>query len=268
MSWPPTAHPRSRGENWALGARHVEARGSSPLTRGKHGNTMPLGALIGLIPAHAGKTPRPQAKLGDLRAHPRSRGENARLSMQGWSKSGSSPLTRGKPVFGLEVYPGTRLIPAHAGKTFRSFLSVCRGRAHPRSRGENCFDVGAVGGFVGSSPLTRGKRLQRLPIGQLQRLIPAHAGKTKATRSPRHTYPAHPRSRGENCASSAHHIQFHGSSPLTRGKPQSAAWGRDLRRLIPAHAGKTRSVRRRAGHLRAHPRSRGENRSRSSTSRR
>ena len=51
-----TAHPRSRGENsvkiWAASPR----RGSSPLTRGKHGFG-PFGLSVGrLIPAHAGKT--------------------------------------------------------------------------------------------------------------------------------------------------------------------------------------------------------------------
>ena len=57
-----------------------------------------------------------------------------------------------------------------------------------------------------------------------------------------------------------------GSSPLTRGKPFAPPPRKTRIRLIPAHAGKTR--RRRARSLRrpAHPRSRGENRGRSSPS--
>ena len=50
------AHPRSRGENikaWALGAL---VAGSSPLTRGKPGQWLSMLYLLGLIPAHAGKT--------------------------------------------------------------------------------------------------------------------------------------------------------------------------------------------------------------------
>ena len=51
------AHPRSRGENAEYKALDALDEGSSPLTRGKR---EPLGWLVdvvGLIPAHAGKTP-------------------------------------------------------------------------------------------------------------------------------------------------------------------------------------------------------------------
>ena len=50
-----------------------------------------------------------------------------------------------------------------------------------------------------------------------------------------------------------------GSSPLTRGKPDPIDGAGHVRRLIPAHAGKTaRDAPPRRG-LWAHPRSRGEN---------
>ena len=52
----------------------------------------------------------------------------------------------------------------------------------------------------GSSPLTRGKLVMGLgPFGGVG-LIPAHAGKTARTASPRAQHWAHPRSRGENRA--------------------------------------------------------------------
>ena len=50
-----------------------------------------------------------------------------------------------------------------------------------------------------------------------------------------------------------------GSSPLTRGKRRRASHGRLATGLIPAHAGKTRSVPSTATRSWAHPRSRGEN---------
>ena len=50
-----------------------------------------------------------------------------------------------------------------------------------------------------------------------------------------------------------------GSSPLTRGKPRSIRSLSRARRLIPAHAGKTRSRCSRSSTSEAHPRSRGEN---------
>ena len=70
---------------------------------------------------------------------------------------------------------------------------------------------------------------------------------------------AHPRSRGENTCGLARADMVEGSSPLTRGKRWRSAPRGGWRRLIPAHAGKTRRSRaRRFGHW-AHPRSRGEN---------
>ena len=50
-----------------------------------------------------------------------------------------------------------------------------------------------------------------------------------------------------------------GSSPLTRGKRSPHASGRNGCGLIPAHAGKTRSLVSRTRRAWAHPRSRGEN---------
>ena len=50
-------------------------------------------------------------------AHPRSRGENITMRPAGTSRTGSSPLTRGKPVGLTKNEYQERLIPAHAGKT-------------------------------------------------------------------------------------------------------------------------------------------------------
>ena len=90
-------------------------------------------------------------------------------------------------------------------------------------------------------------------------LIPAHAGKTVRPLSSATAAEAHPRSRGENVRKGNRPNFGKGSSPLTRGKLRQLIEGFDESRLIPAHAGKTRTwgSRRRPG--RAHPRSRGEN---------
>ena len=52
------AHPRSRGENHTGRWAGRGLQGSSPLTRGKHDGQGAVVADGGLIPAHAGKTPR------------------------------------------------------------------------------------------------------------------------------------------------------------------------------------------------------------------
>ena len=155
-------------------------KGSSPLTRGKLHTAPQTDDVPGLIPAHAGKTSRPRLRSRRRRAHPRSRGENQLGKRRVEGVKGSSPLTRGKPTRMASPVRMQGLIPAHAGKTRgvrrRSWVT----RAHPRSRGENELKVIRAGSALGSSPLTRGKRVEidnaRFSVG----LIPAHAGKTAA----------------------------------------------------------------------------------------
>ena len=53
---PSAAHPRSRGENNRIEHMGMPMRGSSPLARGKPALCGGPGAMVGLIPARAGKT--------------------------------------------------------------------------------------------------------------------------------------------------------------------------------------------------------------------
>ena len=112
-----TAHSRSRGENEYGFAVADKDSGSSPLTRGKLGVVGVRGPVVGLIPAHAGKTSRQADKARVHEAHPRSRGENKGTSEHTTGPGGSSPLTRGKRLGAKDMYDLSRLIPAHAGKT-------------------------------------------------------------------------------------------------------------------------------------------------------
>ena len=198
-----TAHPRSRGENSEKTAGGAGNRGSSPLTRGKQRSDSPDVSHARLIPAHAGKTTASAPSQATSTAHPRSRGENIGTAWINIVPSGSSPLTRGKPVTTLPGAVGLRLIPAHAGKTV------------PVDH-----ESGRVGG---SSPLTRGKQGHPLrPVG-VHGLIPAHAGKTVRVQDRYVQVRAHPRSRGENWSTPKLAVGQSGSSPLTRGKLQASA---------------------------------------------
>ena len=114
LAW---AHPRSRGENLLITNSSHSAQGSSPLTRGKHGVYAGWAPGIGLIPAHAGKTGSVVPSRREVRAHPRSRGENSMCDVSLVTLIGSSPLTRGKPRRCNQEPVNWRLIPAHAGKT-------------------------------------------------------------------------------------------------------------------------------------------------------
>ena len=70
---------------------------------------------------------------------------------------------------------------------------------------------------------------------------------------------AHPRSRGENDDIDDAGRPTRGSSPLTRGKRNGIREDITSAGLIPAHAGKTKVVKRTLVDWAAHPRSRGEN---------
>ena len=172
-------------------------------------------------------------------AHPRSRGEN--------------------PQENLGTTTHAWLIPAHAGKTKTSGEMSATPAAHPRSRGENVKCQGLPTVRVGSSPLTRGKRPVSGSGSSSRGLIPAHAGKTTVSGDRAHERRAHPRSRGENYATRRDPRRPSDSSPLTRGKLGVVARRRPMRRLIPAHAGKTQRTSPFPPSRTTHPRSRGEN---------
>ena len=213
------AHPRSRGENAGVGELAERGAGSSPLTRGKRDRIGSCRYEARLIPAHAGKTLCRGWHCHGRGAHPRSRGENSPCTTSWLIRLGSSPLTRGKRGGGDPGVASGRLIPAHAGKTLCRGWH-CHGRgAHPRSRGENGEAEIPEWRLDGSSPLTRGKRVERGANLIHIRLIPAHAGKTPSTCPADRRSRAHPRSRGENDEDASGGVGEAGSSPLTRGKP-------------------------------------------------
>ena len=253
------AHPRSRGENLASPSRCGIGRGSSPLTRGKRLPKVSDLLRSGLIPAHAGKTQGRRERFPRTRPHPRSRGENGKNAALEIRELGSSPLTRGKRAVLHLDYTETRLIPAHAGKTWRCGWRHPVGWAHPRSRGENGKPPTQARPIYGSSPLTRGKRNAGSERERGRGLIPAHAGKTNDGGFGSVGKRAHPRSRGENPPAQHGRARTRGSSPLTRGKRSSARPGNASGGLIPAHAGKTKAPPPESITTAAHPRSRGEN---------
>ena len=153
-----TAHPHSCGENGTLAVQDLCATGSSPLMRGKRRHNPATTAVVGFIPAHAGKTLTDKHPVRTVTAHPRSRGENVMRFFAPSAVQGSSPLTRGKLSLLGVVLRSVGLIPAHAGKTLITSAANSTVRAHPRSRGENEARGVAWHPSEGSSPLTRGKR--------------------------------------------------------------------------------------------------------------
>ena len=71
-----TAHPRVCGENPGASISITSRTGSSPRVRGKLTRCLDVAALLGLIPACAGKTREESRRDIRARAHPRVCGEN------------------------------------------------------------------------------------------------------------------------------------------------------------------------------------------------
>ena len=171
---------------------------------------------------------------------------------------GSSPLTRGARSSRRPRDLRGGLIPAHAGSTFIDGSKIKLHEAHPRSRGEHVGSSGSRGRESGSSPLTRGAPKDGHEIPERLRLIPAHAGSTDGLDAVPDCCEAHPRSRGEHTLMMTLVIGLFGSSPLTRGARLRVQSLRKRGRLIPAHAGSTKTSTTCPSSTAAHPRSRGE----------
>ena len=146
--------------------------------RGKLAACLPISASLGLIPAHAGKTVKPEYEPTAYRAHPRACGENRFPRLCVASLLGSSPRMRGKLTFTSRVRYSLGLIPAHAGKTPLPWAESSPTRAHPRACGENLIRPWIMSLPTGSSPRMRGKPAAREGLRVRVGLIPAHAGKT------------------------------------------------------------------------------------------
>ena len=256
---PLRAHPRACGENAGGAHPRLGPGGSSPRVRGKLRPGAHRLRALGLIPARAGKTRCHRGCHLLLRAHPRACGENVVCSTTSFTFPGSSPRVRGKRTPRPSAPKPVGLIPARAGKTHLLLRFLWCLWAHPRACGENARTHTGADHAPGSSPRVRGKRADRCAGLARLGLIPARAGKTHEHGVAVVDDGAHPRACGENDAAPVRVRAMFGSSPRVRGKrPRRRARAQEDR-LIPARAGKTRSVCAAARRERAHPRACGEN---------
>ena len=231
-------HSRIRGEHSGYRRLVSSPMGSSPHTRGAPdcGQARQFGD--GIIPAYAGSTKRAALKSGDLKDHPRIRGEHDVLDCRPPATSGSSPHTRGAPPRKHSTIATSRIIPAYAGSTRRCRWLSCPGRDHPRIRGEHNQEDPHPRRSRGSSPHTRGAPTSSHWPVTLSRIIPAYAGST----APLVAGPLAPM----------------GSSPHTRGARGAEGVDRAVGRIIPAYAGSTGSTAVSGSATWDHPRIRGE----------
>ena len=129
--------------------------------RGKASDTTLVRMPDRIIPAHAGKSTQCQAWIGIVRDHPRSCGEKWDVFEGQYFPEGSSPLMRGKAARGERLSSICGIIPAHAGKRSGTVCTGCSAWDHPRSCGEKDQLRRRLGLCGGSSPLMRGKDLNK-----------------------------------------------------------------------------------------------------------
>ena len=171
---------------------------------------------------------------------------------------GSPPHSRGIPLPVLTEWSLARLTPAFAGNTSGTRSLVSAAGAHPRIRGEYSTGYQTIFTPMGSPPHSRGIPVHLLALIFRERLTPAFAGNTppRAVRSCLRR--AHPRIRGEYRSTISIWAAPPGSPPHSRGIQGRRSQAPRARRLTPAFAGNTRSLRSISLRVAAHPRIRGE----------
>ena len=190
--------------------------------------------------------------------HPRIRGEHFWAWLIWDASWGSSPHTRGAPVYTEECGGAGGIIPAYAGSTQRRTAPSWRPRDHPRIRGEHSWRRSLPGPAPGSSPHTRGAPVGDDNVFNVIGIIPAYAGSTHHPSSRRTTTADHPRIRGEHGDDVQPLGEGAGSSPHTRGARLPGDPRRLRFRIIPAYAGSTRPSSLASAARPDHPRIRGE----------
>ena len=158
------------------------------------------------------------------------------------------------------------MLPIHAGDTSRLRCSSDRPSVHPRSRGEHAKKSKSRNLGKGSSPLARGTPQGNFTLAVKERLIPACAGNTAPHSQSAKPRSAHPRSRREHSSKVCCVSAQPGSSPLARGTLRGFQVLCRVQGLIPARTGNTGRGREQREPCPAHPRSRGEHVSSTSSS--
>ena len=164
---------------------------------------------------------------------------------------GARSRPRGAPA-------GPRIIPAHAGSTSPTSTARMDTPDHPRTCGEHVLGGAMWSCVTGSSPHMRGARAQRQGHRARGGIIPTHAGSTRCSERRVRASWDHPRTCGEHKSEGIRKCLDSGSSPHMRGAHGLLGVALEQLRIIPAHAGSTRTAHRGGRTSADHPRTCGE----------
>ena len=175
---------------------------------------------------------------------------------------GSPPHMRGKVFSPSCTATGSRITPAHAGKSCRICYEKNVRKDHPRTCGEKVKRTGSKQSVRGSPPHMRGKEGKAEIARTLIGITPAHAGKRMAFVALVCNIRDHPRTCGEKSVccpdvwtiwgspphmrgkvliSITSSVLTGGSPPHMRGKAILVVQSSLCCRITPAHAGKRKS---------------------------
>ena len=155
----------------------------------------------------------------------------------------SPPRVRGKVPVCCPEHRKVRITPAYAGKRDLVISGSGDIEDHPRVCGEKLKMPCWIAPSVGSPPRMRGKAGRCRDRRPCARITPACAGKryTRCFACPRPT--DHPRVCGEKLFNHRFFVNHRGSPPRVRGKGLLPTARSSCRRITPACAGKSRSLR-------------------------
>ena len=189
-------HPRACGAHRVAKSGMAVLTGSSPRMRGSPIGLRNIAGFLGIIPAHAGLTCRPDSGDSGAWDHPRACGAHSASRFTKSIARGSSPRMRGSPI-GLRNIAGfLGIIPAHAGLTCRPDSGDSGAWDHPRACGAHSASRFTKSIARGSSPRMRGSQDARHGQCLGDGIIPAHAGLTIRPDERPHRVRDHPRACG------------------------------------------------------------------------
>ena len=232
-------YPRVGGGN-AMSKYHVDkAKGLSPRGRGKL-IAIPIKAeSIRSIPAWAGETRQHASTRRLQEVYPRVGGGNEIKMAETLYPEGLSPRGRGKRQALRPDRAQKRSIPAWAGETAMTAMTMPAPAVYPRVGGGNARHPAEGFDVEGLSPRGRGKPpLWAQPSGA-GGSIPAWAGETVSPIAARSMPRVYPRVGGGNSADAGRSRPPRGLSPRGRGKHHHFPPADKAKRSIPAWAGET-----------------------------
>ena len=260
---PVSVHPRVGGET-AAGIRQGPGFTVHPRVGGETSARKRSITGGGAVhPRVGGETTSPPSADGTtssacLRVHPRVGGETMRADHTATNLQGPSPRGRGNLGDDPVRRVGTGSIPAWAGKPSTYRVNGSKDTVHPRVGGETSGVIMKALFWTGPSPRGRGNLTREADVVQVERSIPAWAGKPAAVPPVVNAMTVHPRVGGETTAPRLILGWIQGPSPRGRGNLNEPACGLAGQRSIPAWAGKPAGRAPSSAPSRVHPRVGGE----------